>query len=84
MELIRHEIPVKSRAEMFRVYYLYDWHVGPPGCDYDLLESQVQTVLNDDHGFCVLGGEWFDQRADIAVLCPDHVVGFLESFVDVG
>lgn len=60
MELLRREVPVKSRSDVFRVYFLYDWHVGPPGCDYDLLESQIDIVLNDDHGFCVLGGDLND------------------------
>lgn len=86
MELIRHVIPVKSRSDVFRVYYLYDWHVGPPGCDYDLLESQIKTVLDDDHGFCVLGGDLNDainkkdRRHDSANIDerfqePNNVVG---------
>ena len=86
MELITREIPVKSRSDFFRIYMLYDWHVGPPGCDYDLLEKQVNTVLNDDHGYCILGGDLndaipkHDRRHDSANIDqrfqePNNVVG---------
>jgi len=86
MELITREIPVKSRSDVFRIYMLYDWHVGPPGCDYELLESQVNTVLNDDHGYCILGGDLndaipkHDRRHDSANIDqrfqePNNVVG---------
>jgi hypothetical protein len=86
VELIRREIPVKSRSDVFRVYLSYDWHVGPPGCDYDLLESQVKTILNDDHGYCILGGDLndaiakHDRRHDSANIDPrfqepNNVVG---------
>jgi len=65
MELIRHEFS-STRSDVFRVYFLYDWHVGPPGCDYDLLERQINIVLNDDHGYCILGGDLNDaiRKAD--------------------
>lgn len=60
MELLNAIIPVSSRSAVFRIYALYDWHVGPPGCDYELLESQINTVLNDDNGYAILGGDLND------------------------
>lgn len=86
MELLRREIPVSSRSDVYRVYMLYDWHVGPPGCDYDLLEKQVNAVLDDDNAFCILGGDLNDairkqdRRHDSANIdqrfaVPNNVVG---------
>lgn len=92
MELLRREIPVKSRSDVYRVYMLYDWHVGPPGCDYELLEKQVNAVLNDDHGFCILGGDLNDairkkdRRHDSANIDerfqqPNNVVGAQYQYI---
>lgn len=86
MELLRREISVSSRSEVYRIYFCYDWHVGPPGCDYDLLEKQVNVILDDDNGFCVLGGDLNDairkqdRRHDSANVdprfqSPNNVVG---------
>ena len=76
MELLLHRISVPSKTTLKRVYFIYDAHVGAFGCDHDLLEKQVKHVLNDDDGYCVLGGDLCecinkrDRRSDYAGLHP--------------
>ena len=76
MELLLHRIKVPSKTILKRIYFLYDFHVGAFGCDHELLEAQVRHVLNDDDGYCVLGGDLCecinkkDRRSDNANIHP--------------
>ncbi len=76
MELLLHKISAPSRTSVKRLYFLYDFHVGAFGCDHELLERQVNHVLNDDDGYCVLGGDLCecinkkDRRSDNANIHP--------------
>lgn len=66
MELLRKEIKVSSRSDIFRVYFFYDLHNGAAGCDHDLMNRQLNHALNDNNGYAYFGGDMaeFIKKAD--------------------
>ncbi len=39
------------------VMHMADWHMGEPGCDYDALEADLQTVCTEPGLYAVPGGD---------------------------
>lgn len=57
MELLERTITIPSKATKLRVYYLYDLHIGAFGFDDALAKKQIRRILNDDYGYCIIGGD---------------------------
>lgn len=53
--VITHKLPKELKS--INIYGLADWHIGSAEADENLIEKQVQTILKDKAGYCVIAGD---------------------------
>lgn len=60
MKTIYHKFTYTSEQETFRVWPLFDWHVGARAFDEKLFRQHVQTIAEDDKAYWIGGGDYQD------------------------
>jgi UDP-2,3-diacylglucosamine pyrophosphatase LpxH len=80
MQIVEHEIRVKSRADEIKIHPIGDTHIGKINCDEKALRRYVQEIADDPNAYWIGGGDYFDsikpsdiKRFDLGVL-PDWVL----------
>jgi hypothetical protein len=66
MQTVMHEWRALSRADIWRLFPLFDIHLGHRGCDERLLKATVKRIDEDDHARWIGGGDYceFINRSD--------------------
>lgn len=54
-----------TRADIFTLWYLTDWHVGAKAFDEKLFRRHVDEIEADDHAFWIGGGDYVDAVAHV-------------------